>query len=234
MVLGVSKNARAFKMTEPLLQNRKAFNQSWSSMSQQPPVVNDQWMAILPQSQNLSSSKNFLIFLSKSTNMINPILFHKLKSSAVIIAYTTLVSVCYQLLSDGYISFLGATIGFTLGIPLAFFEEFVFPKRMKTHSFSRTVITKTATDLGIITLVFLSFSLFVGWLAESKTLEDFINEAIYGSETYQKIGITALFFSITIFFIQLNKLLGPGVLLNYVRNRPLFILGPSGLIIRLD
>ncbi len=148
--------------------------------------------------------------------MINPILYHKLKSSAVITSFTTLFGVCYQVLSDGYISFVGPSIGFALGILLAAFEEFVFPTRMRTHSFTRTVITKTATYVGIITLVFLGFALLYGKLVQDKTLQDFLTEVIYPYEKYVQIGITGFFFLVIIFFIQLNKLLGPGVLLKFV------------------
>ncbi len=151
--------------------------------------------------------------------MISPILNHKLKSSAVIIAFTTLLGTCLELLSNGFVSILGPAIGLTLGVPLAAFEEFVFPKRMRTYSFTRTVIAKTAAYLGSITLIYLSFAFFVGWLALGKNLEDFVNEVIYESETYKEIGTVGLFYSVAIFFMQLNKLLGPGVLLNYVRGR---------------
>jgi len=130
-----------------------------------------------------------------------------------------LFGICYEFLDSGKITFAGPGQGFILGMALAAFEEFIFPKKMRTESFTRTVITKTATYLSIITFVFLVFALLYGKFAESKTFEDYLTEVIYPSEKYIAIGISGLFYLATIFFIQLNKLLGPGVLLKFVSGR---------------
>ena len=151
--------------------------------------------------------------------MIGPILIHKLKSSAVIILFLTLTGSSYELLSDGYVSIYGPTIGFFLGVILAAFEEFIFPKRMRTQSFTGSVITKTAVYIAIITVIFLSFAALDGLVFLDYEWADFMPVVIYNPETYKKIGFTACVYLITIFFMQLNKLLGPGVLLKFIGGR---------------
>ena len=148
--------------------------------------------------------------------MTAPILRNKLESSALIILFMTLVGTSYQLISEGYFLILGPIIGMSLGVPLALLEEFIFPKLFQAKGFTTVVLAKTLIYLIIITTIFFGFSFFVG-LSRGLTMEDFVREVIYGTENYQQIATAGLFYLVTIFFIQLNKLLGPGVLLKFLR-----------------
>ena len=135
------------------------------------------------------------------------------------------VSLCYEFIDsaffgeelEGKISVIGLAIGIALAMPLALLEESTFDERMRRLPFSVAIVAKSLTYIASLFAVFLSASLFFG-LKQGLTMEDFwasFAEPYY----YIQVGLSFCLYLIIVFFRQLDRLLGPGVLLSYLLGR---------------
>jgi adenylate cyclase len=127
------------------------------------------------------------------------------------------VSLLFEFLAEGWVSFVGVVIGVVLAAPLALLEESAFDERVRRLPFSVAILTKVFTYLGSVLGVFLLVGFVFGWLA-GLTMDDFwasMKEPIFA---YQ-VGVGFLLYVVILFFRQLDRLLGPGVLLRYLLGR---------------
>lgn len=120
-----------------------------------------------------------------------------------------------------------AVKGFIAGVLISalsgYFETFVFRGKLKKLKFSFVLLLRTLTYISII-----SFSVLMVWVAHEAMLnsrgiidtiftDDFIN---FITKTFPYIFIFAFSFSFLMnFLVQINDLLGKGVLLSYVTGR---------------
>ena len=58
------------------------------------------------------------------------------------------VSLSYEFIESGVISFIGLAIGIALAMPLALLEESTFDERMRRLPFSVAVLAKSLTYIG--------------------------------------------------------------------------------------
>ncbi|MEJ2541313.1 MAG: adenylate/guanylate cyclase domain-containing protein [Gemmatimonadota bacterium] len=141
----------------------------------------------------------------------------RLKTAFALMAVCIPVSLLFELVSDGRVSFAGVIIGVVLAAPLALLEESAFDERVRRLPFSVAIVAKVFTYLGSVLSVFLLVSFVFGWLA-GLTLEDFwvsLKEPVFA---YQ-VGLGFFLYVVIVFFRQLDRLLGPGVLLRYLGGR---------------
>ena len=118
---------------------------------------------------------------------------------------------------EGKISFVGLAIGIALAMPLALLEESRFDERMRRLPFSVAILAKSLTYIGSLVVVFQSVGLIFG-LMEGLTLEDYW-ESFTDLDLYLQMGAGFTLYVIIVFFRQLDRLFGPGVLLRYVLGR---------------
>ena len=118
---------------------------------------------------------------------------------------------------EGKISFVGLAIGIALAMPLVLLEESRFDERMRRLPFSISVLAKSLIYVVSLVVVFQSVGLVVG-LIEGLRMEDF-----WASFTepglYLQMGAGFVLYVIIVFFRQLDRLFGPGVLLRYLLGR---------------
>ncbi len=141
----------------------------------------------------------------------------RLKTAVALMAVCIPVSLLFEFLAEGWVSFVGVVIGVVLAAPLALLEESAFDERVRRLPFSVAILTKVFTYLGSVLGVFLLVGFVFGWLA-GLTMDDFwasMKEPIFA---YQ-VGVGFLLYVVILFFRQLDRLLGPGVLLRYLLGR---------------
>ena len=141
----------------------------------------------------------------------------RLRTAIMILMVCIPVALSYELIDTGVISFIGLVIGIALAMPLALLEESKFDERMRRLPFSVAVLVKSLTYIGCLVVVFQSVGLIFG-LMEGLTMEDYW-ESFTDLDLYLKMGAGFTLYVVIVFFRQINRLFGPGVLLRYLLGR---------------
>lgn len=148
----------------------------------------------------------------------------KIRSALAITAPCVVVSVAWGLSTSGAPDaepwawlWWGPVIGILLGLPLALLEESGFAARLRRLPFSAALLGKTITYLSIVTAVFLGTA-FMGGLLRGQTITDYLTY-LRSADFRLQIGAAFLLYLVILFFRQVDRLLGPGILLRYVTGR---------------
>jgi adenylate cyclase len=149
--------------------------------------------------------------------MVQPILVRKLKAMGVICTFTCLAGICYQFATERIVDYNSILVGLPLGINFALFELFLLKKTHKKlyrMPFVRIIVFKalfyTATVYFIASLTGL-----IGGYFKGKHVKEFY-ESIFSVDMALLILFTLSIYIFINFFIQLNRLLGPGVLFKFL------------------
>lgn len=141
----------------------------------------------------------------------------RLRTAVMIMTICIPVSLCYQFFDEGRVSIAGLVVGIVLAMPLALLEESTFDDRMRRLPFTVAVLSKALTYIGSLLAVFMSLGLIDGWL-KGKTMQEFwASLADLGFAWKVVIGFGL--YVVIVFVRQLDRLLGPGVLLRYLLGR---------------
>jgi adenylate cyclase len=141
----------------------------------------------------------------------------RIKTTAKIMMVCVPVSLIYELFDDGSISIAGVVIGVALAIPLVVLEESGFDRRMKRLSFSVSLLTTALAYVASLAAVFMSTSLVGGYLL-GLSLSDYW-DFIIGVNFRRQLVVGFAMYLVIVFFRQLDRLLGPGVLVRYLLGR---------------
>jgi len=148
----------------------------------------------------------------------------RLRTALLIMLVCIPVALCYQFvdaaLNQGIEDenwLIGGFIGILLAMPLALLEESSFDERMRRLPFSVAVLAKSLTYIGSLLAAFALAGLIVGAL-QGLNMDDFwasLAEPGY----YVQAAVGFLLYTIIVFSRQLDRLLGPGVLVRYLLGR---------------
>ncbi len=148
----------------------------------------------------------------------------RFRTAIIIMMVCVPVSLTYEFIEsvidedvEGKISFVGLAIGIVLAMPLALLEESEFDERIRRLPFLVAVFAKSLTYIGSLVVVFQSVGLIVG-LMEGLTMDDFW-ASFTDRAFYLQVGAGFVLYVIIVFFRQLDRLFGPGVLLRYLLGR---------------
>ncbi len=141
----------------------------------------------------------------------------RLRTAILIMMVCIPVSLSYEFIDTGIVSVIGLVIGIALAMPLALLEESKFDERMRRLPFSVAVLAKSLTYIGCLVVVFQSIGLTYGLMA-GLTMEDFW-ASFAEPNFYLQVGAGFVLYVVIVFFRQLNRLFGPGVLLRYLLGR---------------
>lgn len=141
----------------------------------------------------------------------------RLRSTFWIVVVCVIVSMAYEAVLDGRPTVIGVSIGVGLGVSLALLEESGFSERMWRLPFTVALLAKTVTYVLVPAIVFLFFGLVFG-LLEGVPHSEFSAE-FTDPRFYTKVGTALILYLVIIFFRQLDRLLGPGVLVSVLLGR---------------
>ena len=151
---------------------------------------------------------------------MSPLLVRKFKILAILCACSIVAGMLFQQLKEGIVDHNAFIVGLMMGLGFGVLELFMMTKlnkRLKALSIFSIILIKTS----IYTLIvyFLSNVLaLVAGLLEGKTMEEFYSSLLKPFQLYLIIFSLGVF-SIMIFFMQISRLLGEGVLLKFLSGR---------------
>jgi adenylate cyclase len=143
--------------------------------------------------------------------------WYRLKSILSISLFFGLIGVVFQLVADRMIDPWGFGLGATLGLLFGALEWSTLARRISRLPFLSAALTKAAVYVAIVAGVFLTGA-FVQGLFSGKTFNDFVAYLV-SPIFFLQLFVGFAFFLIVVLVRQVNRLLGPGVLLRYVSGR---------------
>lgn len=151
---------------------------------------------------------------------MQPNLTRKLKALALICLFTCFAGMIFQLINELRLDQNSVLIGFPLGLVFGLMELFIFPgakMRFRQWSFTRILIFKTLLYTAVIYAVTIALTIASG-LAEGRSINEL--PAFMGSTALLVLVVYSLVvYSLLLFFIQINLLLGNGVLWKFIRGK---------------
>jgi adenylate cyclase len=151
---------------------------------------------------------------------MQPNLIRKLKTLALICLFTCFAGVIYQLIAEQTFSYNSAVFGLPLGLVFGFLELFLIAKaenRFRQWSFTEMLLFKTLLYTAIIYVVTMSITIIVGYL-EGHKLSEIPSLMVSGGPLVLTV-YTLVIYGLLIFFLQVNRLLGEGVLWKFMRGK---------------
>jgi adenylate cyclase len=144
----------------------------------------------------------------------------KLKIFASICLFTSLAGVLYQLINEYTVNYNSVVVGFPLGVIFGVLELFLFPKaynRLQHFSFTKMLLFKTVVCTAAIFLVTIVLVIIQG-LFNGRSIDE-LQPYLASMKEWVLIIYTLVIYGLLLLFLQINNLLGQGVLLKFVRGR---------------
>jgi len=148
---------------------------------------------------------------------MQPNVARKFKTLALVCLFTSLAGVIYQLIDEEHLDFSSVAFGFPLGLVFGLMELFVFPKaeaRFSQWPFTKLLLFKAFSYTALIYVVTLLVITLVG-LVQGHDIHELI-PYLTSIEQWTLVLYTIVVYSLLVFFIQINRLLGQGVLWKFV------------------
>jgi adenylate cyclase len=148
---------------------------------------------------------------------MQPNVARKFKTLVLVCVFTSFAGVIYQLIDENDLDFSSVTFGFPLGLAFGLMELFVFPKaeaRFRQWPFTKLLLFKTFSYTALIYVVTLLVITTVGSI-QGHDIHELI-PYLTSIEQWTLVLYTIVVYSLLVFFIQINRLLGQGVLWKFV------------------
>ena len=146
-----------------------------------------------------------------------PTLLKKAKTLGLICVFTSLAGVIFQLINETHLDYNSVTIGISLGLAFGLLELFVFPKAEKFFrrwSFTEIILFKTSVFTAVVFIVTVALATVAGFL-ESRKIKELVTY-ITSAEQMVLVAYCLVIYGLLVFFLQINQLLGKGVLWKFV------------------
>lgn len=147
-------------------------------------------------------------------------LARKWKALAVICLFTSFAGVIYQLINETRLDHNSVLFGLPLGLVFGFLELFLFPKsrlQFRQWSFTRILVFKAVLYTVVIYTVSISITIITG-LLQGRSLSE-LPAFLSSPGPWVLVFYTLVVYSLLLFFLQVNHLLGQGVLWKFVRGK---------------
>jgi adenylate cyclase len=148
---------------------------------------------------------------------MKPTLIRKLKTLAFICLFTCLAGVMYQLIHEETITQNSVVIGFPLGLVFGLMEIFLFAraeKKFRRWSFTRLLLFKTLLYTVVIYSVSVLLMIITGMM-EGRQISELPSHLV-SMEHLVLIIYTLVIYGLLLFLLQVNHLLGDGVLWKFI------------------
>jgi len=147
-------------------------------------------------------------------------LVRKFKTLALICLFTCFAGVIFQLVDETRLDYNSVLVGFSLGLVFGLLELFLFPKyemRFRRWSFTKILIFKTVLYTAVIYAVTLAIVILLGLLDGRKLSE--VTDYLGSAEQLVLVMYSLVIYALLVFFLQINHLLGEGVLWKFIRGK---------------
>lgn len=151
---------------------------------------------------------------------MQPNLVRKLKTLALICLFTSLAGAIYQLIGEKRLDLHSVWFGCPLGLVFGLLELFLFPRaerRFRRWSFTKMLVFKTLLYTFVIYLVTFSVMTIVGFFEGHKLSE--LPPLLSSMEQLVLVIYTLVVYGLVLFFLQVNHLLGEGVIWKFIRGK---------------
>lgn len=151
---------------------------------------------------------------------MQPQLVNKFRTLAWICLFASLAGMLFQLIDEARLSYSSVLLGFPLGLAFGILELFVFPKAdrwLGRWSFTGILLFKTLVYTAIIYIVVAVLTIIVG-LAQGRRWSE-LPGFLQSLELLVLVVYTLTLYGLFIFILQINRLLGEGVLWKFIRGK---------------
>jgi len=151
---------------------------------------------------------------------MQPAVSRKFRILAFICFFTSFAGVIYQLVDENRLNQNSVLTGLPLGLAFGLLELFLFPKAVKLFrqwSFSKLLLFKTLLYTAIIYAVTIALTIVVG-IMEGRDWSE-LPPHLLSIERLVIIIYTLVIYSVLLFFLQVNNLLGEGVLWKFISGK---------------
>jgi adenylate cyclase len=151
---------------------------------------------------------------------MQPNLVRKFKTLALICLFTCFAGVLFQLVNEERLNYNSVLIGFPLGLVFGLLELFLFPKaemRFRRWSFTKILLFKTFLYTVVIYAVTITLVIIAG-LFEGRKMSE-LPDFLASFEQLVLVVYCLVIYSLLVFFLQINHLLGEGILWKFIRGK---------------
>ena len=151
---------------------------------------------------------------------MQPNLVRKFKTLALICLFGCFAGVMFQLINEERLDYNSVLLGFPLGLVFGLLELFLFPKaemRFRQWSFTKILIIKTLLYTATIYIVSVTLGI-VGGLMEGRKLSE-LPAFLTSMGQLILLVYSLVIYSLLLFVLQVNHLLGEGILWKFVRGK---------------
>jgi len=151
---------------------------------------------------------------------MQPNLVRKIKTLAWICLFTSSAGVLYQLVGEERVNYNSVLMGFPLGLGFGLLELYAFSKiemRFRQWPFTKMLVFKTVLYTAVIYVVTLSIIIPAGFLEGHKLSE--IPPLLSSPSQLVLVAYTLVVYALLVFFLQVNHLLGEGILWKFLRGK---------------
>jgi adenylate cyclase len=148
---------------------------------------------------------------------MQPDLVRKFRTLTAICLFTGFAGVLYQLINEKHIDYRSVLIGLPLGLAFGVLELFLFSKaerRTRRWSFTKIALFKIllyTTTIYVVTVTLM----FIAGLFEGRNISELLT-SMSSVEQLVLVVYTLTIYSLLVFFLQINQLLGEGILWKFI------------------
>ncbi|WP_210464785.1 adenylate/guanylate cyclase domain-containing protein [Rufibacter roseolus] len=151
---------------------------------------------------------------------MNPNLVRKFKTLGLICLFTSFAGVLYQLIDEERLDYNSVMVGFPLGLFFGLLEMFIFPNAetlFRRWSFTTILVVKTVLYTVVIYMITIALLIVYG-LSEGREFSE-LPGALASLHQAVLVIYTLVIYGLLVFFLQINHLLGEGVLWKFIRGK---------------
>ncbi|MEP7375903.1 MAG: adenylate/guanylate cyclase domain-containing protein [Chitinophagaceae bacterium] len=144
----------------------------------------------------------------------------KIKMLALICLFTTFAGMMYQLIGEEHLDYNSILFGISLGLGFGLLELYLFPRVenwFRQWPFTKMLVFKALLYTAVIFIVSLSLNVIIG-LNEGRKMIDLLT-LIVSRSFLVLILYTLVIYSLLVFLLQINYLLGEGILWKFLRGK---------------
>ena len=151
---------------------------------------------------------------------MHPNLVRKLRTLTLICLFTSFAGILYQLIGEQRLDYNSVLFGLPLGLGFCLLELFLFPKakkRFRQWPFTKMLIFKALLYTVVIYMVTVSITIITG-LSQGREMSE-LPPYLVSRSSLILIFYTLVVYTLIVLFLQINHLLGEGVLWKFIRGK---------------